>query len=223
MAETLNLFTSSILNYPDLLKNFLFQVRFKFIEGSAISQMLNILNKDIVTATGDDAGTTLMLRARSISLPKKTTNKINTHYMGSLRNYPGRTKTDGDVTVKFDEFQDLATQRFFFEWQNAIYNHGVPAGPKGVSQFSIEPGGAVADFLAQYTAEVEIHLFDSALKNELSNYWVLYDVFPTANGTVNLDAEGEGKVSPEVTFNYNTWDMISRGVSLVNGVTIKSS
>ena len=223
MAETLNLFTSSILNYPDLLKNFLFQVRFKFIEGSAISQMLNILNKDIVTATGDDAGTTLMLRARSISLPKKTTNKINTHYMGSLRNYPGRTKTDGDVTVKFDEFQDLATQRFFFEWQNAIYNHAVPAGPKGVSQFSIEPGGAVADFLAQYTAEVEIHLFDSALKNELSNYWVLYDVFPTDNGTVNLDAEGEGKVSPEVTFNYNTWDMISHGVSLVNGVTIKSS
>lgn len=223
MAETLNLFTSSILNYPDLLKNFLFQVRFKFIEGSAISQMLNILNKDIVTATGDDAGTTLMLRARSISLPKKTTNKINTHYMGSLRNYPGRTKTDGDVTVKFDEFQDLATQRFFFEWQNAIYNHAVPAGPKGVSQFSIEPGGAVADFLAQYTAEVEIHLFDSALKNELGNYWVLYDVFPTDNGTVNLDAEGEGKVSPEVTFNYNTWDMISRGVNLVNGVTIKSS
>lgn len=221
MAESLNLYTSSILNYPDLLKNFLFQVRFKFISGSAISQILNTLNKNIVTATGDDAGTTLMLRARSITLPKKTISKINTQYMGSKRNYPGRTTTDSDVTVKFDEFQDLATQRFFFEWQNAIYNHAVPAGPKGVSQFSIEPGGAVSDFIAQYTAEVEVHLYDSALKNELSNYWVFYDVFPIDSGTVSLDAEGDGKVSPEIQFNYNTWDMVSKGVSLVNGVSIQ--
>lgn len=219
----LNLYTSKILEYPDLLKNFLFQVNFQFNANTILYNLVQSLEKSYGYDTGGSVGETLMLRARSISLPKKTTGKINTHYMGSLRNYPGRTKTDGDVNIKFDEFQDLATQRFFFEWQNAIYNHGVPAGPKGVSQFSIEPGGAVSDFLAQYTAEVEIHLFDSALKNELSNYWVLYDVFPTDNGTINLDAEGEGKVSPELTFNYNTWDMISRGVGLVNGVTIRES
>ena len=43
--------------------------------------------------------------------------------MGSLRNYPGRTKTDGDVTIKFDEFQDLALQKLFYEWQNAPTPH----------------------------------------------------------------------------------------------------
>ena len=156
-----------------------------------------------------------MLRARSISLPKKTTNKINTQYMGSLRNYPGRTKTDGDVTIKFDEFQDLATQEIFYEWQNLIYNHGVPRDTFEATNVlqNVETGGAASDFIANYTAQVNIYIYDSALRTQLPFYWKLYDVFPTDNGTVSLDAESESKVSPEITFNYNTWKMYRNSAS----------
>ena len=206
----LNLYTSKILEYPDLLKNFLFQVHFQFNENTAISTLVSKIEKSYGYSDGSTAGETLMLRARSISLPKKTTNKINTHYMGQKRNYPGRTTVDGDVTIKFDEFQDLGTQNIFYEWQNLIFNHGTPLGSKEATNMNnqiIETGGAVSDFIAQYTAQVYIYLYDSALRSKLPYYWVLYDVFPTDNGQIQLDAEGESKVSPEITFNYGTWQM----------------
>lgn len=205
----LNLYTSKILEYPDLLKNFLFQVNFQFNANTILYNLVQSLEKSYGYDTGGSVGETLMLRARSISLPKKTTGKINTHYMGSLRNYPGRTKTDGDVSIKFDEFQDLATQEIFYEWQNLIYNHGVPLDTLEATNVltNVETGGAAADFIAQYTAQVNIYIYDSALRTQLPFYWKLYDVFPTDNGNVNLDAEGENKVSPELTFNYNTWKM----------------
>lgn len=206
-SNPLNLYTSKILNYPDILKNFLFQVVFTFNENSTLAAMVKAI-EEANNYGGGSTGETLMVRARSISLPKKTTNKINTHYMGSLRNYPGRTKTDGDVTIKFDEFQDLALQKLFYEWQNAIYNHGVPLENNRASDFTnIEVGGAASDYIAMYTAQVDVILYDSALKTPLPYMWRLYDVFPTDNGTMSFDAEGENKVSPELTFNYNTWKM----------------
>ena len=211
----LNLYTSKILEYPDLLKNFLFQVNFQFNANTIIYNLVQSLEKSYGYDTGGSIGATLMLRARSISLPKKTTNKIYTHYMGSLRNYPGRTKTDGDVAIKFDEFQDLATQEIFYEWQNLIYNHGVPRDTFEATNVlqNVETGGAASDFIANYTAQVNIYIYDSALRTQLPFYWKLYDVFPTDNGTVSLDAEGENKVSPELTFNYNPWKMYSNNAS----------
>lgn len=214
----LNIYTSNILNYPDLLKNFLFQVNFQFNANTALARVVEAIESRNQYG-GVSIGETLMLRARTISLPKKTTNKITTHYMGSLRNYPGRTKTDGDVSIKFDEFQDLATQEIFYEWQNLIYNHGVPQDSFEATNIyqGIETGGAVSDFIAQYTAQVNIYIYDSALRTQLPFHWKLYDVFPTDNGTVSLDAEGENKVSPEITFNYNTWKMYqNNGASLIN-------
>lgn len=211
----LNLYTSKILEYPDLLKNFLFQVNFQFNANTIIYNLVQSLEKSYGYDTGGSIGETLMLRARTISLPKKTTNKINTQYMGSLRNYPGRTKTDGDVTIKFDEFQDLATQEIFYEWQNLIYNHGVPRDTFAATNVlqNVETGGAASDFIANYTAQVNIYIYDSALRTQLPFYWKLYDVFPTDNGAVSLDAEGENKVSPELTFNYNTWKMYRNSAS----------
>lgn len=215
----LNLYTSKILEYPDLLKNFLFQVNFQFNANTILYNLVQKLEKSYGYDTGGSVGETLMLRARSISLPKKTTGKINTHYMGSLRNYAGRTKTDGDVSIKFDEFQDLATQEIFYEWQNLIYNHGVPLDTLEATNVlsNVETGGAASDFIAQYTAQVNIYIYDSALRTQLPFYWKLYDVFPTDNGNVNFDAEGENKVSPELTFNYNTWKMYRNSAS--NGLT----
>lgn len=215
-SNPLNLYTSKILNYPDLLKNFLFQVQFQFNANTALYNLVKAIEQEHQYG-GDSIGETLMLRARSISLPKKTTGKINTHYMGSLRNYAGRTKTDGDVTIKFDEFQDLATQEIFYEWQNLIYNHGAPDMSEATNAFPgvVETGGAVSDYIESYTAQVNIFIYDSALRTQLPFHWRLFDVFPTDNGNVSLDAEGESKVSPELTFNYNTWKMYRNSTSLV--------
>lgn len=200
--KKLNLFTSPILNYPDLLKNFLFQVVFNFKANSPLAVMF-----------GHDGTVSdyLMLRARSIGLPQKKTEKINTQYMGGKRNYPGRTWVDGDVTIKFDEFQDQALSKIFYEWQNIIYNHSFPNMNK--ANESVAAGGAIGDFIDLYTATIDIYMYDSALYNSLRYRWRLYDCFPTDNGQVELNAEGTDKVAPSITFNYNTWEMYDQGTT----------
>lgn len=197
-----NLWTSPILSYPDLAKNFLFQTVFQFNAGTPLASLFG----DI-----DTVSEMLMLRARSISSPVKQTEKINTHYMGAVRNYPGRTNLHGDITIKFDEFQDFNIAKIFYEWQNLIYNH---AWPGAQASNSIAAGGAVGDFIALYTAQITITCYDSALKTKLPYSWKLYDCFPTNNGQIDFNAEGSEKISPSITFNYNTWELYSNNTRI---------
>lgn len=190
-----NLWTSPILGYPDLAKNFLFQTVFQFNAGTPLASLFG----DI-----DTVAEMLMLRARSISAPKKKTELITTHYMGAKRNYPGRTNVDGEVSIKFDEFQDFNIAKILYEWQNLIYNH---AWPGAQASRSIAAGGAVGDFIALYTAQITITCYDSALRTKLPYSWKLYDCFPIDNGQIELNAEVGDKIAPTITFNYNTWEL----------------
>ena len=201
-----SLFTSPIFTYPDLVKNFLFQVVFNFNGNSPLATMFG---KD------NAAADILMLRARSISLPQKKTETINTQYMGSKRNYPGRTYVDGQVSIKFDEFQDLGLENIFYQWQNMIFNHSFPNMQNANN--NMMAGGAIGDFLALYTASIDIVIYDSALRSRLPYSWRLYDCFPIDNGTVELNAEGGEKVAPTITFNYNTWEMFKNEGSYLVG------
>lgn len=204
VSDNLNLFQNPITQaYPDLLKDFLFQVVFQFNSGTPLGAMFS----NNLQAYGD-IGDILTLRARSIQLPQKKTELISTHYMGAKRNYPGRTSVDGTVSIKFDEFQDQMLAAAFYEWQNMIYNHGFPVR-SGVANTNWSGSGAVANFLSMYTATIQVKLFDSTLSNEsqLPYTWYFYECFPTDNGTTELNMEGNGKVSPTITFNYNTFEM----------------
>lgn len=204
VSNNLNLFTNPITQaYPDLLKDFLFQVVFQFNSNTAVGSLFSG-----ELGTYGDMGDLLTLRARSIQLPQKKTELISTHYMGAKRNYPGRTSVDGTVTIKFDEFQDQMLAKSFYEWQNMIYNHGFPTetGRANTNWFG---SGAISKYLSLCTATIQVKLFDSTLSNEsqLPFTWYFYECFPTDNGTTDLNMEGNGKVSPSVTFNYNTFEM----------------
>lgn len=204
VSNNLNLFQNPITQaYPDLLKDFLFQVVFQFNSNTYVSDLFSS-----VLGNYGDMGDVLTLRARSIQLPQKKTELISTHYMGAKRNYPGRTSVDGTVTIKFDEFQDQMLAKSFYEWQNMIYNHGFPTG-NGRANNGWFGSGSIANFLSLYTATIQVKLFDSTLSNEsqLPFTWYFYECFPTDNGTTELNMEGNGKVSPSVTFNYNTFEM----------------
>lgn len=190
-----NVFTSGIQNFKDLAKNFLFQVVFEFDSTSKLSKMFD----------AED----LMLRARSITTPSKKTNKLTTHYMGSKKNYPGKTEVDGDVTIKFDEFQDMLLGKAFYDWQNLIYSHGVPNATNADS--TQIAGGSLDNYLNAYTATIYIYLYDSTLKYKLPYYYTLYEVFPINSEGINLASTEEGKIEPSITFNYNTFDIRETG------------
>jgi len=206
MAESnlMNVYTSPIYAFPDPAKDWLFQTVFEFTPGTRLYNLVNTISG----AYGCELGDILMLSARSIPLPQKRTETINTQYMGSKRNYAGRTWVDNTINIKFDVFQDLYMYKIFYEWQNMIHNHAFPTRTQKANP-DMEAGGAASDWLSQYAATVTIYLYDNALKNKLQYGWRLYDVFPLDNGTAELNAESNAKIAPSLQFNYNTWEMFS--------------
>lgn len=194
MAEgqnNMSVFTSSIVNLPDLVKQYLFQVRFLYEKGSALSSILD----------SDD----FMLRAKTMTLPQKDFNTLETHYMGSKLVYPGKATVAGEFTVQFDEFQDLKISTALHRWSNLLFSQGFMNDIDVTGRIT---GGASSNYAKDYTASVEVLLYDSTLKNLLPVKWVLYRVFPKTISSSDLTQEGDGKVTRSATFSYSNFEVV---------------
>lgn len=189
--NNMSVFTSSIVNLPDLVKQYLFQVRFLYEKGSALS---NILDSD-----------DFMLRAKTMTLPQKDFNTLETHYMGSKLVYPGKATVAGEFTVQFDEFQDLKISTSLHRWSNLLFSQGFKNDIDVTGRIT---GGASSNYAKDYTASVEILLYDSTLKNLLPVKWVLYRVFPKTVSSSDLSQEGDAKVTRSATFSYSNFEIV---------------
>lgn len=189
--NNMSVFTSSIVNLPDLVKQYLFQVRFLYEKGSALS---NILDSD-----------DFMLRAKTMTLPQKDFNTLETHYMGSKLVYPGKATVAGEFTVQFDEFQDLKISTSLHRWSNLLFSQGFKNDIDVTGRIT---GGASSNYAKDYTASVEILLYDSTLKNLLPVKWVLYRVFPKTVSSSDLSQEGDAKVTRSATFSYSNFEVV---------------
>ncbi len=194
MADSQNnmsVFTTNLINMQDLAKAFLFQVRFIYEKGSALSAILDT----------DD----FMIKARTASLPQKSFNELDTQYMGSKLIYPGKATVSGDFSVQFDEFQDMGISIALHQWTNMIFNQGFN---NDISAFGNLTGGAISNYAKDYTATTEILLYDSTLRNLLPVKWVLYRVWPKQVNSFGLDHNGEAKITREATFSYSNFEVV---------------
>lgn len=194
MADSQNnmsVFTTNLINMQDLAKAFLFQVRFIYEKGSALSSILDT----------DD----FMIKARTASLPQKSFNELDTQYMGSKLIYPGKATVSGDFSVQFDEFQDMGISIALHQWTNMIFNQGFK---NDISAFGNLTGGAISNYAKDYTATTEILLYDSTLRNLLPVKWVLYRVWPKQVNSFGLDHNGEAKITREATFSYSNFEVV---------------
>lgn len=182
----------SLSNLPDLAKQYLFQVRFLYESGSGLSAVLN----------ADD----FMIRARTASLPQKTFGQMDTQYMGTKLVYPGKMTVDGDFEVQWDEFQDLTISTALHRWANMIVNQGFKDDIGGSSNNTT--GGAISNYIKDYSCTVEVLLYDSTLNNLLPVKWRLYRVWPKTIANVGLDQNGDGKITRNCTFSYSTFEVI---------------
>lgn len=195
MAESsqtgnMSVFTTGLMDAKDLVKQYLFQVRFLYDAGSVLAGVLNT----------DD----LMLRAKTMTLPQKEFNLLETHYMGSKLVYPGKATVAGEFTVQFDEFQDMSVSIALHSWSNLLFNQGFRQDINlgGVT------GAAYSNYANRYTATVEVLLYDSTLTELLPVKWVLYRVFPKTISTADLSQEGDAKVTRSATFSYSTFEVV---------------
>lgn len=189
--NNMSVFTTSLMNAPDLAKQYLFQVRFLYEKNSVLSSILD---------TED-----FMLKAKTIALPQKDFNLLETHYMGSKLVYPGKATVAGDFSVQFDEFQDMKISIALHRWSNLLFSQGFR------NDIDVEgriTGGAMSNYAKDYTSSVEILLYDSTFKNLLPIKWVLYRVFPKTISSFDLTQEGDAKVTRSATFSYSNFEVV---------------
>lgn len=201
MAENnMSIYTTELNNLPDPAKNYLFQAIIVPEEGTPLASLFKSIG-------GTEQ---FMLRCKKASIPKKSFDgNFETHYMGTKKKYPGKPVTDGDMTLEFDEFQDLVTTQMLTAWQNLISDSSINEdGGDITSSGSQLSGGSCSNYMKDYSAKIQIVLYDSTKKKRLPYGWICYQCWPNEVSEVSLDAAGSEKVVRSCTFSYNTWQMV---------------
>lgn len=193
----MNVFTSDLDNYQDLAKNFLWQAVILPEEGTPLATLFKQLG-----------GTKqFTLRCRMANLPQRSIeSELETHWQGSKKVYPGRTKMDGEQTLKFDEFQDWRTSHMFEAWFTLMHNNDIGLdGGNTATYFDQKTGAAVSNYMKDYSAKIKLTCFDSRLAKGMPHEYMLYYCWPKDLAQTTLDQAGSEKIEREITLRYSTY------------------
>jgi len=141
----------------------------------------------------------MLIRCRSISIPRRETEAIRSHFMGTSQYFPGKTDAGGTVSVSFEETEDLTIARTFYSWNQAIFNIDPDAGS--------EAGKSAAFMKSSLVKDVYLILLGYGGQPlgcvKYNNAWV------QNIGESQLSYEDGGAVKYDVTFQYDYWTLIS--------------
>lgn len=204
MAESndMNVFTSELDNFQDLAKNFLWQAVIIPEEGTALANLFKALG-----------GTRqFTLRCRMAALPERSVeSELETHWQGSKKVFPGRMKQDGEMQMKFDEFQDWTTSHMLQAWMNLMHNANIYQDGGDTADYfgnggnGQKTGAAISNYMSQYSAKIRLTCFDSRLEEGQPHDYTCYYCWPKNLSQVQLDMAGSEKIEREVTFRYSTF------------------
>ena len=202
VTNDMNVFTSEIDNFRDLAKNFLWQAVILPEEDTPLATLFKALG-----------GTKqFTLRCRLASLPQRSIEgELETNWQGSKKIFPGRTKMDGEIQMKFDEFQDWTTSHMIHSWMNLIHNGdiGLDGGDAGAMFSSQKTGAAISNYMKDYSAKIKLTCFDSRLDPTAPHEYIMYYCWPKDMPQVNLDQAGSEKIEREVTIRYSTYQEVN--------------
>jgi hypothetical protein len=169
--------------FPDIQRTFMWQMMIPGIINIAPSAMLD----------AED----LLVRCRSVSIPGRTNEPITSNFMGTRQFYPGRADPGGgQMTMEFEEAEDMTISRIFYEWQQVIFNIN-PAAP-------ISAGKSQRLLKRRMVKDIYLFMFSYAgvplpKVIRFKNAWV------QAVAESALTYEGGDSVKYSVTFQYDYW------------------
>jgi len=171
--------------FPDVQRNFMWQLFVPGISGVAPSAWLD----------AED----LLVRCRSISIPQRSNEPITSNFMGTRQFFPGKADPGGGtVSVQFEDTEDMAIQRIFYEWQQNIFNTNPASLTTAGKSKKLQKSLLTKDmFLILYNyAGVPL------LKQiRFHNAWV------QNVGEVSMAYDGNESVKYDVTFQYDYWTL----------------
>ncbi len=140
----------------------------------------------------------LTLRARSVSLPSRGNEKIESNFGAMKQFFPGKPTFSHTTTIVFEEFEDQMISKVFFDWANLLLDTRPSSPTGGVSQVE-KKRDATKDML--------IRLFD--VNGEVvERTWKLFNCFPENQDEISLDYTDNNSIKIPVTFSYDFWELV---------------
>lgn len=203
-----SIFSTDLVN-QDLAKNYLWQATFipHNSDGPLQTLFTNLGGSEVLT-----------YRCRAATLPERSVDgNLESHWLGSKMVYPGKQKLDGEMTIKFDEFQDWVVSQVFYKWMSLIYNSNINRDGGDISSTdsvlkNITPGAAYSNNISDYSAKIVLRCFDSTLSSDSSKDYVLYYAWPKTIASVDLDQSGSDKIERSITFVYSTFQILDEAM-----------
>ena len=179
--------------YPDIQRNFMWQLVVPGIRHVAPSALLD----------AED----LLVRCRSISIPQRSNEAITSNFMGTRQFFPGRADPGGGtLAVDFEDTEDMAIQRIFYEWQQNIFNIN-PASP-------LTAGKSKKLMKRNLTRDMFLILF-SYSGIPLPKMIRFHNAWVQSVGDSSLTYDGGESVKYNITFQYDYWTLFPNTTDLV--------
>lgn len=167
--------TTSLAQLPDIAVNYMFVVTFN-VDGTKLTFAKEIEG--------------LLVKARTCVIPGRTTEPIESNFMGSKQVFPGKTTYSNSVSITFEEFQDGGTHAVFKKWQDAIYNPLT--------------GVRVSNYKKDYAAQIYVTVMGT--NGEIMGEPIVFQSAWVSNvGEPGLSHDETGKIVFEVEFKYDKW------------------
>jgi len=154
-----------------------------------------------VTNTKIDADN-FILRARSVSLPSRGNDPIESYFYGMKQVFPGRPVFTNTMSITLEEFEDQKLLKALYEWQENIYSTDLKSG---------HPGNASLGSKTQYAVDVLLRMYKQFENEELDKYVRVKNAWISNIDEVNLDYTAQDSVKYNLTLAYDWWQLEDSG------------
>jgi len=140
----------------------------------------------------------LLIRCRSISIPSRSNTVTQSDFMGMKQFFPGKPDVGGTVGATFEETEDMAVRRIFWEWEQNIFN----INPKS----ALTAGKSRRPLKRLVTKDIFLVMYSYA-GIPLPKSVRFHNAFVQSVGDVALDYGAGESVKYTVTFQYDFWTL----------------
>ena len=144
----------------------------------------------------------LLVRCRSFAIPQRANEPITSSFMGTRQFFPGKADPGaGTITASFEDTEDMAIARIFYEWQQHIFNINPNSRTHAGKSMKSAKKNLVKDiYLIMYR-------YDGSPSGEgvLGTYIKFHNAWVQQVGESALSYEDSSSVKYDVTFQYDYW------------------
>ena len=173
----------------------------------SIPNITNMIDDDTLKSKLDlaaDLDEELKIRARTVSMPSRGVETIDSNFMSQKQFFPGKPTFGNTVSVTFEESENQNVAKVLYAWQNMVMDirsgHSNKLGKRGLNTYVLD----MYVSLLSYAGE----------KSDTVIYFK--NVFPQNVADVSLTYDGSGAVKFDATFQFDFWYLMKVGDPIVS-------